>query len=93
MRGRSAHIKVLDGSAELRPTRHRPQEEELLQRKFALENVAFAKPELALQIERRDHLAMQNDVLDVGRVLGDGVDHVVAESFLLIVPVRPGRSL
>ena len=43
MRGRSAHVQVLDRSAELRPTRHRPQEEKLLQRKLALENIAFAQ--------------------------------------------------
>ncbi len=31
MRRRPAHIKILDGRTELRPARHRPQEEELFQ--------------------------------------------------------------
>ena len=93
MRGRSAHVEVLDRRAELRPSRHRPQEEELLQRELALEDVAFAQSELAFQIERRDYLAVQDDVFDIRRVLGNGVDHVVAKRFFLIVPVQAGPQL
>ena len=66
MSGRSAHVQILDGSAELRPTRHRTQEEELLERKFALENIAFAQSELAFQIERRDYLACRMMSLILG---------------------------
>ena len=35
---------------------------------------------------------MQNDVLDIGRILRDGVDHVIAESLLLIVPIETGTQ-
>ena len=93
MGGRSAHVEILDGRAELRPARHRPQEEKLLERKLALKNVAFAQSQFALQIERRDHLLVQDDVFDIGRVLGDGVDDIVAKGFFLIVPVEAGPQL
>src|SRR5208282_3928346 len=60
--GRSAHIQVLDGRAELRPSRNRAQEKQLFERKFALEDVAFAQSPFAFEVERGDDLAMQNDV-------------------------------
>src|SRR5215469_2131573 len=50
--GRSAHVEILNRRPILRPSRNRPQEEELLQRKLTLEDVAFAQSPLALQIER-----------------------------------------
>src|SRR5712691_570949 len=50
---RSAHVKVLDGGAELRPARHRPQKEKLLQRELALKDVAFTQAKFALQIQGR----------------------------------------
>ena len=40
----------------------RAQEEKLFERKLALENVAFGQAEFALEIERRDDLAVQDDV-------------------------------
>src|SRR5215472_982539 len=88
VRSRPTHIKVLNGRAELRPAWHRSQKEKLLERKFALENISFAQPPLAFEIERRDHLLMENDVFDIRRVLGNRVDHIVAEGFLLIVPIE-----
>src|SRR5216683_530166 len=89
----SAHIKVLDGRAELRPARYWSQEEELLERKLALEDIAFAQAKIAFQIKRRDHLPVQDDVLDIGRVLGNGIDHVVAEGLFLVIPVQAGTQL
>src|SRR6185437_11231855 len=56
MRCRAAHVKVLDGRAELRITWHRTQEEKLLKRKLSLKNIAFAQPELTLQVQRSEHL-------------------------------------
>src|SRR5690349_17827140 len=47
----AAHIKIADRRAELRVTRHRAQEEKLLQRELALEDVSFAQAELAFQIQ------------------------------------------
>src|ERR1035441_10717461 len=93
MRRRSAHIKVLDRRPVLRPARHGAQEEQLLQRKLPLEDVAFAQSPLTLQIERCDHLFVKDQVLDVRRVLGNRVYHGVAERFLLIVPREPWTQL
>ena len=75
--------KPIDRRRVLRPSRHRPQEEQLLERQLALKDVAFGEPEVALDVERRQHLPMQDDVLDVRRVLRDRVDHRVAERLAL----------
>src|ERR1700732_1810040 len=74
MRSRAAHVEILDGGAEARVARGWTQEEKLLQRKLALEDVALAQSPLAFEVERGDDLLVKNDVFDVGRVLGDGVD-------------------
>src|SRR5579864_6137730 len=52
----SAHIEVLDRCAVLRPPGDGPQEEQLFEGKFTLEDVALAQAPLALEIERRDDL-------------------------------------
>ena len=65
----------------------------MFEREFALEDVAFAQSPFAFEVERRDDLAVQDDVFDVGRVFGDGVDDVVAEFFFFRVPVEAGRQL
>src|SRR5580692_95309 len=90
MRGRAAHVEILDGRAKARISWRRTQEEELFERQFALEDIAFAQAPLTFEIERSDDLFVKDDVFDVGRVLGDGVDHRVAEGFFLIVPVQTG---
>src|SRR5438874_6921649 len=90
---RSAHVEVLNRRAELGPAGHRTQEEKLLEREFSLEDVTFAQSPLALQVERRDNLLVKNYVFDVGRVLVNCVDHVVAERFFLIVPVQTRSQL
>src|SRR3954467_6348737 len=75
MRRRAAHIQIVNGSAVLRPARYGPQKEQLLERQFTLKDIAFRQAELALDIQRRQHLAMQNDVLQIGRVLRQRVDY------------------
>src|SRR5258708_34580671 len=91
MRGGTAHIKVADGGAVVGPAGDGTEEEELFEGKLALENVALREAEFALEIERGENLAADDDVLDVGRVLGDGVDDVVAEGCFLIVPSALGE--
>ena len=87
MRGRPAHVEALDGRPVLRPSRRGPQEEELLERELALEDVAFRQAPLALQIERRDDLPVQDDVPQIRRELRQRVDDRVAERLALRVPV------
>ena len=65
----------------------------MFERKLALENVAFGQSPFAFEIERGDDLAVQDDVFDIRRVFGDGVDDVVAELFFFRVPVEAGRQL
>src|ERR1700685_734273 len=84
---------IFDGRAETRPPGDWAQEEKLFQREFALENVAFAEAELALQVERRHHLPAHDNVFDIWRVFGDGVDYVIAEGLFLIVPVQAWAEL
>ncbi len=73
----------------LRPAGRGTEEEQLLERQLALEDVAFGEPPLALEVEGRQDLAVQDDVLDVRRVLGDGVDDGVAERLLDARPRCP----
>src|ERR1700746_3152844 len=93
MRSRSTHVEVLDRRAILRPPGDGPQEEQLLERKFTLEDVSFAQTPLTLEIERRDDLLLNDGVLQVRRVLRDSIDDRIAEGFLLVVPVQPGPQL
>ncbi len=79
------------GRAVVSPAGHGAQKEKLLERKFALKNVALREAELALEVERREHLAADDNFFDVGRMFGDGVDDGVAECFALIVPSAFGE--
>src|SRR5215469_7804186 len=79
MRGGTAHIKVLDGGAIAGPSGDGAKEEKLFERKFALENIAFGEADLLFDVERRENLLADDDVFEIGRVFGNGVDDGVAE--------------
>jgi hypothetical protein len=64
----------------------RTQEEQLLQRQLSLEDVAFRQAEVALDVERRQDLPVQDAIPDVRRVLGDRVHDRVAERLPVGVP-------
>src|SRR5580765_1877680 len=68
MRARTALPVAADRRAVLGPLRHRAQEEELLERQLALEDVAFGQARDALYVARRQHLAVEDQRLEVGRV-------------------------
>src|SRR5436190_15899071 len=87
MRRRAAQVKILDRRAKCSPSRDRPQEKQLFERKLALEDVAFGQSPLTFKIERRDDLAVQNDVFDIGRVFSNRINDSVAESFFLSIPI------
>src|SRR5262249_29050138 len=78
--------EVLERRRVLRPAGRGPQEEELLERELALEDVALGEAPLTLEVERRDDLPVQDEVLQVRGVLGERVDDGVAELLLLVVP-------
>src|SRR4029079_4171327 len=79
MRRRSAHVEIGNRRAILRPSWCGTQKEQLLEGQLALKDVALRQAPLALEIERGDHLAMANDVADVGRVFGECVHDGVTE--------------
>src|SRR5262245_6113919 len=81
VRGGSAHVEAADRRPVLGPARRGPQEEKLLQRQLALEDVSFREAPLPLEIQGSDDLAVPDDVLEVGSVLRDRVDDSVAELF------------
>src|SRR5580700_8322532 len=75
MRGRSAHVEILDRRAILSPAWHGPQEEELFERKLSLEDVSLGQSPLALEIEWSDDLLLDDDVFQIRRVFGERIDH------------------
>ena len=60
--------------------------QQLLRRQLAVEDVALGQAELLLQIPRGEHLAEQDGLLEPRTVLGQRVDHGIAER---LAPLRP----
>src|SRR5262245_20482786 len=65
VRGRAAHVQIFYRRSILRPTRRGSQKEKLFERQFALENISFRQTKLALEIERRHHLSIANQLANV----------------------------
>src|SRR6266404_7159405 len=86
MRGGSAHIEVIDRGAIVGPAGDGAEEEKLLEGELALEDIALRQAEFALEIERGEDLAADDNFFDVGGVLGDGVDYRVTKGFFVIIP-------
>src|SRR5262245_6471714 len=86
MRRGAAHVELSDRRAVLCPAGRGAQEEQLFERQLPLKDVALGQAPLALEIERRDDLAMKNDVADVRCVLGERVDDRIPELLLMVVP-------
>src|ERR1700678_3710609 len=91
MRGRAAHVKLLNRRAIARPSRRGTQKEKLLERKFALKNISFGQSSRALDIQRRDELFADDQALQIRRVLRNRVDDRVAKSLALLVPRATGQ--
>src|SRR5256714_15373994 len=87
MRARTALVKPTDRRAVARPGRCRPQEEHLLQRELALEDVALGEATDALDVGGRDHLPMQDRALEVWCIFPKRIHHRVAE--LLALRIAP----
>src|SRR5688572_21383521 len=85
MRPRTALPVALDRRPVLRPRRRWPEEKELMQRELALEDVPLGQPGNALDVGRREHLAVPDDGPDVRRVALERVDHRVTERLTLLV--------
>src|SRR5687768_8810389 len=68
VRAGAAHIKAADRPAILRVTGERPVEQQLIQRELALENVALGEPHFVLELTRRAHLDVPDEILEVRAV-------------------------
>ncbi len=77
VRARAAEIQALDRHAVVGVPRRGPQGVDLVRVQGAVEDVAAAQPELALEIERREHLAPDHRAREVGRVALDRDDDVI----------------
>jgi len=86
MRARAAQVKPCNRRPILRPSRHRTIEKKLLQIQLAMEDVAFRQPVSSFEIQRRQHLARNNCLWNVGRILGNLLDHAISEQFTIVVP-------
>src|SRR5260370_3308758 len=87
MSRRSTHVEILDWGAILRPTRGRPEKEKLFESELTLKNVSLRKTKIAFKIQGRQDLSMQNQILDIRRVLGNRLNHRIAKFFTLLIPV------
>ena len=91
MRARSALVVAGQRRAVAGVAGDGPQEEELRGAQLALEDVALRQARGALDVERRHDLTVQDDLLQVGHVLGQGVDDHVAQLLAALVPGAPGE--
>src|SRR6266540_6158667 len=83
---RTAQPEVSNGGPEPRVAGHRAVEEELLEAELALEDVALGQAKAALDVERGEHLAVEDDVANVRGDLGDPVDDGVPKRLAIVVP-------
>jgi hypothetical protein len=75
------------------PSGNRTQEKQLFEREFALEDVAFGQSPFALQVERRDDLPMQDDVLMFGAYSAMVLTTLSPNFSFSVSQSRPGASL
>src|SRR3712207_2060079 len=61
VRAAAAHIQVADRRAVVRPLRRWPQEEDLLERQFAVKDMAGCDANDVLDIRRRHDMLVQDD--------------------------------
>ena len=79
MRPRAAQVEAVDRRAVVAVAAHRPQREELIGRHLAVQRVTARESERALELERREHLAVQDRAGHVGEVPADALDRTVGD--------------
>src|SRR6185369_4541498 len=93
MRPRSAQEETLHGRAVSRPAGYWTHDEHLVETHFAVKDVTAGDAEATLQVERRQHLPMLDDLADVGSVLLDQRDDAVTERLAQLVPRTLTQSI
>src|SRR5262249_39447369 len=93
VRACSAEVKAADRSSILRPSRDRAHKEQLFQPEIAMKDVAFGQPVSALEVKWRKHLAGNDGIGHVGRILGDLLHYTISQQFALLVPVSGAEAI
>src|SRR5689334_14349192 len=83
---RTTHIEVANRRAVLRPPRNWTEEEKLFERQLALKDISFGQSKASFDIQRRQHLTMQDDVAKIRCIFRQSIDNRIAESFPLFIP-------
>src|SRR5438132_233245 len=76
---RAAQIQPTDRRCIARPTRYRPQREQLVETQVAMKNIAAGQAVFALQVERREGVYVLDRPANVGRIAGQQIDRPIDE--------------
>src|SRR5882757_8779311 len=74
----AAHVHAAHRSTVLRVARDGAVEEQLIESELTLEDIAFGKADLILDVPRSADLSVQNELFEIRTVLGDGIDDRLA---------------
>src|SRR5271166_5256667 len=89
----AAHVESRNRGAVVGVSQHWPRRIELVERETAVKDVAADKPELALEVERRENLAGDDGRPKARRVTLHRVDHQVGDGLARLAPRPTIRQL
>src|SRR5262249_2410150 len=93
MRAGAAQIEILDRRRGAGPREERTADEQLIERQLAVEDVAAGEAVVALEVERRDHLARDDRRGEAGGEPLDRPRRGRAEAVALGVPRRAAQMV
>ena len=93
MRARPAEVQAINRRSVFCPACDRSHEKQLVNRHVAVKNVAARERILALKIERRDYVAMNDGVANVRRVFGKRVNATISEHIFHRIPISVAQSV
>src|SRR5579875_3982003 len=88
---RPAEIEPLHRRLVARPAGYRSEGEHLIRRNLAMEDVAAGDADVLFDVRRSENLHVLDGVPDVRRVLGEGVDDVLADLVATAGPITFGQ--
>ena len=91
MRARTTKVQPLDGCLVCRPAGHRSEEKHLIGSDLHVKDVSARQAYSSFHVERCDHLPVDYRFLEIGGVFVQGVDDVVSNLFLDLIPVALGE--
>src|SRR5438270_1877598 len=93
MRARPAQIKPPHRSAIPRPPRHRPHDEHLIQTHFAMKDVPPGNPKAPFQVQRTEHLPVDDNIPEIRSIFRDNVEHAIGEGLPQFIPGGPLQAV